>query len=125
MVIRSTVDDGSEEQRVFKEPLDGFDEKGREVPCVGEGRGESPGVFEIRVKGRCFREAAQVFEGSWVSRDIPFVRRFQEGDLDSHMRHASVSTPETHVPFPGKALRRNLDQLRPQGPSQASLLAAR
>ena len=43
---------------------------------MGEGRSKSPGVLEIRVKGRCFRETAQVFEGSWVSRDVPFVRRF-------------------------------------------------
>ena len=76
MVIRGTVDDGSKEQRVLEKPLDGFDEKGREVPCVGEGRSKSPGVLKIRVKGRCFRETAQVFEGSWVSRDVPFVRRF-------------------------------------------------
>ena len=45
MVIRGTVDDGGEEQRVFEKPLDGFDEKRREVPSMGEGRSESPGML--------------------------------------------------------------------------------
>ena len=76
MVIQGTVDDGSKEQRVFKKPLDGFDEKGREVPRVGEGRSESSGMLKIRIEGWRLRKVVQVFEGRWVSRDVLFVRRF-------------------------------------------------
>ena len=49
MIIGGTVDNGSKEQRVFQKPLNWLDEKGREVPCVSERRGESAGMFEIRV----------------------------------------------------------------------------
>ena len=37
---------------------------------MGEGRGKSQGVFEIRVKGWRFRD--QVSEESRLSRDVPF-----------------------------------------------------
>jgi len=77
VIIRCTVNDSSEKQRIFEKPLDGFDEKRREVPCVGEGRSEGSGMFEVRVKGRRFRKGVQVFEGGWMSRDVSFVRRFQ------------------------------------------------
>ena len=76
MAIRGTVDDSGEEERVFEEPLDGFDEEGREVPGVGKGRSKGSGVLEIRVEGRRFREVVQVFESGWMSRDVFFVRRF-------------------------------------------------
>ena len=49
MIIRGTFDDCGEEQRVIQKSLDGFDQKGREVPHVGKGRGEGSGMFEIRV----------------------------------------------------------------------------
>lgn len=77
MIIRSAVDDCGEEQRVFEKALDGLDKKGREVPCVGEGRGEGPGMFQIGIERRRFLEIVQVLEGSGVSRDVLFVRRFQ------------------------------------------------
>jgi len=76
VVIRGTIDDGSKEQRVLKKSLDRFDEKGREVPRVGEGRSESSGMLEVRIEGRRFRKVVQVFEGRWMSCDVLFVRRF-------------------------------------------------
>ena len=76
MVIRGTIDDSREEQRVFKKPLDGLDEKGREVPCVGERRSEGSGMLEIGIERRRFLEVVQVLESSWMSRDVLFIRRF-------------------------------------------------
>lgn len=69
---------------------------------MSEGRGEGSGLVEIGVKGRCFREAVQVFEGGWMSRDVPFVRRFQFGDLYhtcGKSGHASVSMAERTYHF--------------------------
>ena len=70
MIIRCTVNDGSEKQRIFQEALDGFDEERRKVPCVSEGRSEGSGMFEVRVKGGCFRKGVQVLKGGWMSRDV-------------------------------------------------------
>jgi hypothetical protein len=77
MIIRSTVDDSGEKERVFEKALDGLDKKGREVPCVGDRRGEDSGMFQIGIERRRFAEIVQVFEGSGMSRDVLFVRRFQ------------------------------------------------
>ena len=57
--------------------MDGFNEKGREVPGVGKGRSKSACMLEIRVQRRRFLKAVQVLEGSRVSRDVFFVRGFQ------------------------------------------------
>ena len=76
MIIWGAVNNSSEEQGVSQKSLDGFDEKGREVPCVGKRRSESLCMLEICIEGRRLREVVQVFEGSWMSRDVPFVRRF-------------------------------------------------
>ena len=77
MIIRGTVDDSGEKQGVFQKTLDGLDEKGREVPSVGERRGKGTGMFEIGVESRRFLEIVQVFKGSGVSRDVLLVGRFQ------------------------------------------------
>ena len=77
MTIRGALDYGGEEQRVFQKALDRFDKERRKIPCVGERRGEGSGMFEIRIERRRFLEIVQVFEGSGVSRDVLFVRRFQ------------------------------------------------
>ena len=49
---------------------------------MSKGRSEGPGMLEIRVEGGSFRETVQVFEGGWVSRDVSFIRRFQEWNLN-------------------------------------------
>ena len=77
MIVWGTINDGGEKQRVFEKPLDGLYEKGRKVPGVGERSSERSGMFKISIKGRCFLETVQVFEGGRVSRDVLLVRRFQ------------------------------------------------
>jgi len=76
VIIQGTVNHGGEEERVLQKSLDGFDEKRREVPCVGEGGGKSPCMFEICIEGWRFLEIVQVFESSWMSCDVLLVRRF-------------------------------------------------
>ena len=77
VVIRGTVYDSGEEQRVFHQPLDGLDEKRREIPCVGEGRSESSGMIEIGGEGGRFLEAVEVFEGGRVPCDVLLIRWLQ------------------------------------------------
>lgn len=77
MIIRSTIDDSGEKQRVFEKALNGLDQKRRKVPCVGERRSKGAGMFEIRIERRRFLEIVQVLEGSRMSRDVLCVRGFQ------------------------------------------------
>jgi hypothetical protein len=96
MIIRSAINDSGEEQRVVKKPLDGFDEKGRKVPGVGQRRREGSGMFEISIEGRRLREIVKVFKGSRMSRDVLFVRRFYERNLYhtcGRLGQASTNTP--------------------------------
>lgn len=76
MIIQGTVNNCSEEERIFQKSLNGFYEKRREVPCVSEGGGKSPCMFKICIEGWRFLEIVQVFESGWVSRDVLLVRRF-------------------------------------------------
>ena len=95
---------------------------------MGKRRGESSSILEIRVEGRRFREVVQASEGSRISRYVPFVRRFEEGDLNhacGKSRPPSANVCETRTPFLGKAPQRDPSQYRPRGPNPASLLASR
>lgn len=76
MIVRGAINHGGEEEGIFQESLDGFDEKRREVPCVGKRRSKSSGMVEICIEGRRFREVAKVFKSSRMSCDVFFVWRF-------------------------------------------------